>query len=70
MIYGHVHMAKTGGSFVNGALALNYERVCGEKGYSYDAFQANWRYRNNKSHVDTMGEVEIGYSRQRVPATW
>ncbi|CAE7225825.1 unnamed protein product [Symbiodinium natans] len=68
VIYGHVHMAKTGGSFVNGALALNYERVCGEKGYSYDAFQANWRYRNNKSHVDTMGEVEIGYSRQRVPA--
>lgn len=29
IIYGHVHMAKTGGSSINGRLALQFERVCG-----------------------------------------
>ncbi len=30
-IYGHVHMAKTGGTELNGLLAMGYERVCGHK---------------------------------------
>jgi len=42
-IYGHIHMAKTGGTTLNGILALHYERVCGHKGYSYDAVQHNQR---------------------------
>lgn len=33
LMYGHVHMAKTGGSSVNGILANKFERVCGNKGY-------------------------------------
>ena len=40
-MYGHLHYAKTGGSTINGMLAAKYERVCGHKGYSYDAYQFN-----------------------------
>lgn len=41
VLFGHVHMAKTGGTSLNGIMANKYERVCGHKGYSYDAFQDN-----------------------------
>jgi len=41
VVYGHVHMAKTGGTTVNGKLALNFERVCGHKGYSFNYYQIN-----------------------------
>lgn len=41
IMFGHVHMSKTGGTTLNGLLANKYERVCGLKGYSYDAYQAN-----------------------------
>ena len=43
ILYGHVHIAKTGGTSLNGILANTFERVCGHKGYSYDAFQENER---------------------------
>ena len=33
-VYGHVHIARTGGSFVNRMLSQKYQRVCGNKGYS------------------------------------
>lgn len=66
-LYGHVHMAKTAGSYLNGALALNYERVCGHKGYSYDAVQANRRFWGNPAPNDTLGQSFPGYSRLRVP---
>lgn len=42
-IFGHLHFMKTGGTTLNGELALNYERVCGHKGWSYDAFLVNKR---------------------------
>ena len=29
-MYGHVHIAKTGGTSLNGMLANGFERVCGE----------------------------------------
>lgn len=68
IIYGHVHMAKTGGTVLNGLLANNYERVCGHKGYSYDAFQANERFRKSSSQEPTGRDRvadsimnEIGY---------
>mmetsp|Transcript_429 Transcript_429/g.567 ORF Transcript_429/g.567 Transcript_429/m.567 type:complete len:238 (+) Transcript_429:166-879(+) len=60
-------MARTAGSYLNGALALNYERVCGHKGYSYDAFQVNERYKKNPAHVDSWGKHFKDYSRFRVP---
>lgn len=34
-LYGHVHMAKTGGTSINGILANKFERVCGHKGESH-----------------------------------
>ena len=42
-LYGHVHMAKTAGTSLNGIMANTFERVCGHKGYSYDAFNDNVR---------------------------
>lgn len=44
-IFGLVHMAKTAGTEINGELANHFERVCGDKGYSYDAYQTNLRFR-------------------------
>lgn len=41
VIYGHVHIAKAGGTSLNGILANKFERVCGHKGSSYDAYQKN-----------------------------
>ena len=41
IIYGHVHMAKTAGTEINGMLSMRYERICGTKGYSYDATPTN-----------------------------
>jgi len=72
VLYGHIHIAKTAGSYVNGALALNYERVCGTKGYSYDAFQANRRYKLNPgeekgSTKDSISKAFPYFHRQRVP---
>jgi len=37
ILYGHVHMAKTGGTSLNGIIANKFDHVCGHKGYSYDA---------------------------------
>ena len=47
VIYRHIHMAKTGGTSLNGVLANKFERVCGHKGFSYDAYQANERFKKN-----------------------
>lgn len=35
----------TGGTSINGILANKFERVCGNKGFSYDAYQDNERAR-------------------------
>ena len=56
VVYGHVHVAKTAGTSINGMLATRYERVCGNKGYSFNFIQANawnnntvpWTERRNK----------------------
>eukprot|EP00588_Corethron_pennatum_P000169 CAMPEP_0194300166 /NCGR_PEP_ID=MMETSP0169-20130528/61110_1 /TAXON_ID=218684 /ORGANISM="Corethron pennatum, Strain L29A3" /LENGTH=346 /DNA_ID=CAMNT_0039050313 /DNA_START=312 /DNA_END=1349 /DNA_ORIENTATION=+ len=44
VLYGFVHIPKTAGTEVNGELAMRYERVCGNKGSSYDFYQANERF--------------------------
>lgn len=41
LVYGHIHIAKTGGTELNGLLASRYERICGNKGYSYDFYAVN-----------------------------
>jgi len=63
ILYGHVHIAKTGGTSLNGIMANTFERVCGNKGYSYDAFQDNER---NKKKV-MGGRVIRPNGRSRVP---
>ena len=52
ILYAHVHVEETESSHVNEALSLNYERVCGHRGYSYDAYQANLRDATNLSDRD------------------
>jgi hypothetical protein len=42
-IFGHLHYAKTAGTEINGELAAHFERVCGHKGYSHDAYQLHVR---------------------------
>mmetsp|Transcript_6223 Transcript_6223/g.9080 ORF Transcript_6223/g.9080 Transcript_6223/m.9080 type:complete len:318 (+) Transcript_6223:1813-2766(+) len=72
ILYGHVHMAKTGGTSLNGILANTFERVCGHKGYSYDAFQDNERAKiklkkgqaikpQGRSRVGLKSMKEIGF---------
>ena len=55
-LIGHVHMAKTAGSTINGILALNFHNVCGNKGYSltYSAFQK----RNKGRNFDGEGGIQ------------
>jgi len=52
VLFGHVHIAKTGGTWVNGYFANRYERVCGNKGYSYDAYAANERFKKASTNVE------------------
>jgi len=64
--YGFLHMAKTGGTDINGQLAMHYERVCGNKGYSYDAHQTNLRYQTsgNTWAGQKMKNAQDIYSKQ------
>jgi hypothetical protein len=63
IVYGHLHIAKTGGTTLNGRLALGYERVCGHKGYSYDFALVNAQPTRNDSYQE-FGEI---FNRGRVP---
>jgi hypothetical protein len=80
VIYGLVHVAKTGGTEINGELAMHYERVCGNKGYSFDALEANKRFQkanipNKNVHTDIGDSVAklgpqntaFGWNRNAVP---
>lgn len=62
MLYGHIHMAKTAGSNINGYLAANFERVCGNKGYSYDSYQENIRYKRNQEQSVRQHDLVSRYS--------
>ena len=43
-VYGHVHIPKTCGSHLNALMAATYDNImCGNKGYSYNAYQSNVR---------------------------
>ena len=72
VIFAHLRMAKTPGNTINGLLAHSYERVCGHKGYSYDAHQANQRHKEaGGGHVmatrDSFTEFHGAMNRLRVP---
>jgi hypothetical protein len=66
-VVGHVHMAKTAGTSLNGLLASMYERVCGHKGYSYDSYKANLRMAAPGKVIDSISLKYPGYHRERVP---
>jgi len=64
-VYGHVHIPKTGGSNLNGLLAAKYDNVCGNKGYSYDAFQFNFRAKRDGitgvgKNIDSVSKATLG----------
>ena len=67
VLYGHVHIAKTAGTTVNGELAMHYERVCGHKGYSYDAFQTNELLKKGSPNILYNNADSKSYNRGRVP---
>jgi hypothetical protein len=58
VVYGMVHMAKTSGTEINGELAMRFERVCGNKGYSYDFYSLNERL---KKHVNETGDRWVNW---------
>jgi len=58
VIYGHVHIAKTGGTSINGIFANKFERVCGHKGYSYNAYNDNELAKQVKGPADGF-EVQV-----------
>ncbi|KAL9187285.1 hypothetical protein ACHAXT_001388 [Thalassiosira profunda] len=47
-------MAKTGGTSLNGILANKFERVCGNNGYSYDAYGDNERAKKKEAAGETV----------------
>eukprot|EP01083_Nonionella_stella_P224429 798880_1 len=71
VVYGHVHIGKTAGTSLNGNLSLQFERICGHKGYSYDAFQFQQRSKSEANWMhskDLISEVyDGGFNRGRVP---
>lgn len=70
-IYRLVHIAKTAGSSINGDLSMHYKQICRNKGYSYDAFQMNQRFRKSGSVMqysgDSYAELYRKYNQGRVP---
>ncbi|KAL7492199.1 hypothetical protein ACHAWT_001446 [Skeletonema menzelii] len=64
ILYGHVHMAKTGGTSLNGIIANKFDNVCGHKGYSYDAYNDNEQAKANNEAVVLSGGTL--WSRSRV----
>ena len=70
VVYGHVHIGKTGGTSLNGNLSVQYERVCGNKGASFSGIQANelvlsgktaFRKDNLTTRIARSTLDEIGY---------
>ncbi|CAM9310720.1 unnamed protein product, partial [Ectocarpus fasciculatus] len=73
-VYGYLHMAKVAGTNLNGELTMRFERVCGNKGYSYDAIRHNVAVGRNESKAaklflpnDIYSAMFSKYNRGRVP---
>lgn len=54
MMVGLIHMAKTGGTNLNSRLANKYERVCGNKGWSFDVYQRTVRDKLRKANLTSV----------------
>jgi len=77
VVYGLLHIMESGSAEINGQLSMNSERVCGAKGYSYDAYNANQRFikqvrpslRKGKTVAtgDIYSKIDPSYSRNNVP---
>jgi len=80
VVYGLLHILESGSAEINGHLSMKYERVCGAKGYSYDAYNANERFKTKAlalrkgrkhSQVVTTGDIyskiDKSYNRNNVP---
>lgn len=52
ILYGHVHIHKTGGTFLNYFLAHTYRNICGNKGWSFDAYQRNIIFEKQRKASD------------------
>lgn len=65
LFYGHLHMAKTAGTEINGLLAAGYDHICGNKGYSLDYYQYNERVRNSTDFdVRSIVTDDVSYRSQ------
>lgn len=51
-VYGHVHIAKTAGTTLNGRMASRFDNVCGHKGYSVDYYQSQTVFEGSVGPVD------------------
>mmetsp|Transcript_793 Transcript_793/g.1502 ORF Transcript_793/g.1502 Transcript_793/m.1502 type:complete len:332 (-) Transcript_793:22-1017(-) len=71
-IYGLLHIAKTAGTEINGELASHFERVCGNKGWSYDYHQHNKRVKKFADrNPDYLNSVSTGINYgDAVSRTW
>jgi len=80
VVYGLLHILESGSAEINGHLSMKYERVCGAKGYSYDAYNANERFktkalalRKGRKHAqvlttgDIYSKIDKSYNRNNVP---
>ena len=69
MIYGHVHIAKTGGTTINGILANGFEGVCGNKENSYNAYVVNEelkkKAKKGKSNKWVQREPDRNYEQKK-----
>jgi len=68
IVYGHLHIAKTGGTNLNWGMAATYDNVCGNKGCSYNSYEKNQQLTsiNNSTMVITNNKHKydmklIGY---------
>ena len=66
VVYGHVHIGKTGGTSLNGNLSVQYERVCGNKGASFSGIQANELVLSGKT-VSRKDAYEPQYVPNKLP---
>jgi hypothetical protein len=62
--YGHIHMAKTGGTSLNGMAAHLFSGVCGHKGYSNtidDVFtlMSNWTFQQKLQYTNQWSESRV-----------
>lgn len=65
-VYGHLHIAKTGGSNTNILLAQKYDNVCGNKASSYNAYRiSKERIEDGLNNTFKPGRKGVAYNKLR-----